>query len=140
MTRHPSVRAVLTVLIMIAGLARICEAQPPSLDVVLARLGAYLLDYETKVVELAAEERYKQWVKRRTGWGGDTVARRNLRSTYFLVRLPTGQAWFGFRDVMRVDGRDVTRQGRPMEELLSQRTASAYDEALAIMRENAKYN
>ena len=56
------------------------------------------------------------------------------------MRLPDGQAWFGFRDVTRVDGRDVSSQGRPMAQLLSERTASAYEEALAIMRENAKYN
>jgi len=42
--------------------------------------------------------------------------------------------------VTRVDGRDVSSQGRPMAQLLSERTASAYEEALAIMRENAKYN
>jgi hypothetical protein len=132
--------AALTALIICTGITRICEAQAPALDVVLERLSAYLLDYETKVFELAAEEQYKQWVKRRSGWGGDTVARRNLKSTYFLVRLPNGQAWYGFRDVTRVDGRDAPRQGRPMEQLLSTRTVDAYDEALAIMRENAKYN
>jgi hypothetical protein len=130
----------LTALIICAGIIRICEAQAPQLDVLLARLSAYLLDYETKVFELAAEEQYKQWVKRRSGWGGDTVARRNLTSTYFLVRLPTGQAWFGFRDVTRVDGHDARRQGRSMEQLLGERTVSAYDEAMAIVRENAKYN
>ena len=57
----------MTALIITVGVVRICEAQAPALDVVLDRLGAYLLDYETKVVELAAEERYKQWVKRRSG-------------------------------------------------------------------------
>lgn len=141
MTGQRSAQAALTALIITLGLVRIGAAQQPAaLDVVLARLGAYLLDYETKVFELVAEERYKQWVKRRSGYGGDTILRRNLRSTYFLVRLPDGHAWFGFRDVVHVDGRDVTREGRPMAQVLSERTASAYDEALAIMRGNAKYN
>ena len=140
MPGHRVIHAALTALIICAGMIRICEAQAPALDVVLARLSTYLLDYETKVFELAAEEQYKQWVKRRSGWGGDTVARRRLTSTYFLVRLPTGQAWYGFRDVTRVDGRDRPRQGRPMEQILSERTVDAYDQALAIMRESAKYN
>jgi len=135
-----SAHALLTALIITVGLVRVSAAQPPALDVVLDRLGAYLLDYETKVFELVAEERYKQWIKRRSGYGGDTILRRNLRSTYFLVRLPDGRAWFGFRDVLHVDGREVTREGRPMAELLSERTTSAYDEAAAIMRGNAKYN
>jgi hypothetical protein len=126
-------------LIISAGLVR-GEAQSLSLEVVLDRLGAYLRDYETKALELVADERYKQWIKRRTGYGGDTVSRRELTSAYFLVRLPDGQAWYGFRDVMRVDGRTVPRGKREMEQLLSERTASAYDEAMAVMRENAKYN
>lgn len=140
MIRHRATRTAFSVVVILSALIRIGEAQSSPLDVVLARLGAYLLNYETKVFELAAEERYKQWIKRRSGWGGDTILRRNLRSTYFLVRLPDGSAWFGFRDVVNVDGRDVTRDGRPMAEVLGERTASAYDEALAIMRGNAKYN
>lgn len=139
MPKHRVTHA-LTAVIICTALVPIAQAQSPALDVVLERLSAYLLDYETKVFELAAEEQYKQWVKRRSGWGGDTVARRNLKSTYFLVRLPNGQAWYGFRDVTRVDGRDAPRQGRPLEQLLSERSVSAFDEAMAIMRENAKYN
>ena len=121
--------------------AGVCDAQPlPSVETVVDRLGAYLLDYETKVFELAAEEQYEQWIKRRSGYGGATVQKRRLRSTYFLVRLPDGQAWYGFRDVSSVDGRAVSAPSRPMEELLGQRTLSAYEEALALTRGNAKYN
>jgi hypothetical protein len=107
---------------------------------VVDRLGTYLLDYETKVSELAAEEEYDQWIKRRAGYGGETVQKRKLRSTYFLVRLPDGQAWYGFRDVTSVNGRAVSAPTRSMSELLGERTPSAYDEALALTRANAKYN
>jgi len=116
------------------------QAQPAPLNVVLERVAAYLLDYETKVLEVVAEEEYSQWIKRRPGYGQDTVARRKLNSTYFLVRLPNGQAWYGFRDVGRVDGKTVAREGRPMADLLSERTIDAVEEALAMTRANAKYN
>jgi hypothetical protein len=116
------------------------EAQIPPLEAILDRLSAYLRDYETKVFELAAEEQYDQWIKRRPGYGGATVHRRKLRSTYFLVRLPNGQAWYGFRDVASVDGRPVPARGSSMTQLLSQRTVDAYAEAQAMTRENAKYN
>lgn len=122
------------------GMASLGEAQSPSLDVVLDRLSAYLVDYETKVSELAAEEQYDQWIKRRPGYGGATVGRRKLRSTYFLVRLPGGVSWYGLRDVVSVDGRVAPKKGRPMSELLSERTLDAFDEAVAVTRENAKYN
>src|SRR4030095_3737667 len=116
------------------------QAQPAPLNVVLERVAAYLLDYETKWLELVAEEEYSQWIKRRPAYGQDTVARRKLNSTYFLVRLPNGQAWYGFRDVGRVDGKTVAREGRPMADLLSEGTIDAVEEALAMTRANAKYN
>ena len=36
------------------------EAQSTSLEELLARMGAYLLDYEAKAFELVAEEQYEQ--------------------------------------------------------------------------------
>jgi hypothetical protein len=119
----------------------VAQAQhPPSLDVLLDRLSAYLLDYETKVVELAASEQYEQWIKRRPGWGQETVAKRKFRSTVFLVALPDGHLWYGFRDVSHVDGKALPPRARPMAQLLGEGTVAAYNEALAIMRENARFN
>jgi hypothetical protein len=121
------------------GLA-IVDAQSLPLDTVLERFTTYLREYETQVSELAAEEQYDQWIKRRSGYGGATVGRRKLKSTYFLVRLPDGRAWYGFRDVGSVDGRPVPPRSRSMSEVLTRRTVDAYDEAQAMTRENAKYN
>jgi hypothetical protein len=116
------------------------EAQSPALEVLLDRLGTYLVDYETKVVDLAADEQFEQWVKRRPGYVGATVARRKIQSTFFLIRLPDGRAWLGFRDVTRVDGNPVPARARSMAQALGEGTPDAFDEALAMMRENAKYN
>lgn len=133
-----STACALVVMLVAAGVS---EAQSvPSVDAIVDRLGAYLLDYEKKVFELAADEEYDQWIKRRSGYGGATVQKRKLRSTYFLVRLPDGQAWYGFRDVASVDGRAVAAAGRQMEQLLGERTLTAYEEALALTRASAKYN
>src|SRR5262245_10897445 len=79
-----------------------CEAQTPLLEVLLERLGTYLVDYEQKAIELVADEEYDQWVRRRPGYSGGTVQRRKLKSTYFMLRLPSGEAWYGFRDVLSV--------------------------------------
>jgi hypothetical protein len=134
-------KIALVATLLAVGVCEALSAQSlPPIDIVVDRLGAYLRDYETKVFELAAEEEYDQWIKRRSGYGGETVQKRKLRSTYFLVRLPDGQAWYGFRDVASVDGRAVSAPTRSMAELLGERTVSAYDEALALTRANAKYN
>jgi hypothetical protein len=138
----PRARAHRTSAIAAAAFAAvtICDAGQLTVDVLVDRLGAYLLDYETKVFELAADERFEQSIKRRPGWGQEVVARRKVESTFFLVRLPGGQAWYGFRDVSKVDGRQVPTPERPLAEILSQRTIDAYEEGLRITRENAKYN
>ena len=120
--------------------AGVCQAQEPTLDVVLERLGAYISGYETKVVELAAEEQYEQWIKRRTGYGGAVVARRKLTSMFLFARLPTGQAWFGLRDVSRVDGKAVSGRDRSVEQLLEEGTLDSIEEALRVIHGNAKYN
>lgn len=120
--------------------AVVCQAQEPTLDEVLDRLGRYISDYETKVVQLAAEEQYEQRVKRRPGYGGEVVDSRKLTSTFLFARLPTGQAWFGLRDVTRVDGKAVIGRDRSLEQLLEEGTQGAIEEAHRVIRENAKYN
>jgi hypothetical protein len=140
MYRRGSWASPVVTALLAAGVYAVPSAQAPTLETLLDQLTAYLTGYEAKVFELAAEEEYGQWIKRRSGYGGATVQRRKLKSTYFLVRLPDGQAWYGFRDVTSVDGRAVSAQGRPMAQLLGERTVSAYEEALALTRANAKYN
>lgn len=138
----PARRVTLALAALATGLlvvAHSAEAQS-SLDTLLERVGAYLLDYEAKAFELVADEHYEQWIRRRPGYSGGTVQRRKVNSTYFLVRLPDGRAWYGFRDVTNVDGRVVPRTQRSMADLLSERTVDAYEEAIAMTRANAKYN
>lgn len=137
MNRHLRPSAVLAVAVMTAV---VCQAQEPTLDEVLDRLGRYISDYETKIVQLAAEEEYEQRVKRRPGYGGEVVERRKLTSTFFFYRLPSGQAWFGLRDVTRVDGKAVSARDRSVEQLLQEGTLEAVAEANRVVRENAKYN
>jgi outer membrane lipoprotein-sorting protein len=137
MNRHVWPFAVLAVALMTVV---VCQAQEPTLDEVIDRLGRYISDYETKVVELAAEEEYEQRVKRKSGYGGEVVERRKLTSTFFFYKLPSGQAWFGLRDVTRVDGKAVSARDRSVEQLLQEGTLEAVAEANRIVRKNADYN
>jgi len=126
------------VLVVLSG--GLCLAQEPSLDVVLERMGAYQLEYESRAVELVAEERYEQWVKRVPRFGGATIDKRKLTSTFFLVRFEDGAAWYGFREVTKVDGKDVTRPARTLADVLSVRSEDTLEEALSISVENTRYN
>ena len=140
MPARTSGRVIGIVAVVIVGGVSVCGAQQPTLDIVVDRLGAYLVDYETKVFQLAADERYDQWVRRLPGYGGEIVGRRKLESIFFLVRLPDSHSWLGLRDVSRVDGTAVTRPDRSMEAVLSERTIDAVEQGLAMARANAKYN
>jgi hypothetical protein len=132
-------RFILVIGVMLCAVDAV-QAQDPPLDVLLDRLGAYLQDYEAKAFELLADEQYEQWIRRRQGYSGGTVQRRKLKSNYFLIRLPDGRAWYGFREVTSVDGDVIQAAKRSMADVLSERTPDAVEEALAMTRANAKYN
>ena len=132
-------RFILAIGVMLCAVDAV-QAQDPPLDVLLDRLGAYLQDYEAKAFELVADEQYEQWIRRRKGYSGGTVQRRKLKSNYFLIRLPDGRAWYGFREVTSVDGDVIPAAKRSMADVLSERTPDAVEEALAMTRANAQYN
>lgn len=125
----------------LVSVASPCDAQQLTADAAVNTLGAYLLDYETRVTDLAVDEQYEQWLKRKPGYGQEVVTRRKFKSTFLLVQLPDGQSWLGLRDVFTVDGKAIRATDSPkMEEVLGGRDPEAVSEALRLMRENAKYN
>ena len=109
---RPVAGTALGVLFLLAA-PRGQEVEP--LDLVLNRLGLYLLTYEGELSTVVARERYDQHeirTSRRTRGPvpnlGDTVRTRKLESDVAFLRLPGGASWLGLRDVLTVDGRTVT--------------------------------
>ena len=120
------------------GLAAAAAAQPPSLEVVLARLHEYLDRYEETLAAVIAEERYSQQVVDFRGRAPERS--RVLLSDYSPARAPGGQAWTGFRDTFEVDGRPVRGREDRLAALLAEGSADSARQALTITRENARYN
>jgi hypothetical protein len=109
----------------------------PSLEQLLGGLDAYLLQYETQLSSVVAEERFEQSL-----WGfGAQALRRSatLESEIAFMRLPGGAEWLGFRDVKRVNWKSVKPSGTSMAEVL---TSSAGDmtKARAIANASARHN
>ena len=111
-SRHPVAWSVLGVVCLLAA-PRGQQIEP--LDLVLNRLGLYLLEYEGELSTVVASEHYEQQELRvpRRARGpmptlGDVVRTRKLESDVAFLRLPGGASWLGLRDVLRVDGRAVT--------------------------------
>jgi hypothetical protein len=107
----------------------------PTLDDVLARLADYLTNYSASYSSTIATERYRQ-----TYASGRTRGERALEAEFGIVRLPGTAGWVGFRDVTRVDGRQIEdREGRLARLFLAPSSASL-KQADAITEESTRFN
>jgi hypothetical protein len=114
----------------------VLQITPPSTRAVLARVRDYVLAYEARLSALAAEERY---VQRIVGTRRD--AERVIESDYLFVRPPDeNEAWLGFRDAYRVDGRDVADRTDRLRRLLEEWSGDTRAQAMAIALESARHN
>ena len=122
------------------------ESDP--LDLVLNRLGLYLLQYEGELSTVVASERYEQQEirpVRRAGRTATTVAEnvrsRKLESDVAFLRLPGGASWLGVRDVLAVDGKPVTTDPTRLLALVKGfGRESDLDEAARITAASAAHN
>jgi hypothetical protein len=142
----------------VAALARVCAVTAiglvpastahaqVSLEVLLARAGAYVESFQRNFGSVVAEERYEQKMRRapmsnttsvQRGWTGplETV----LVSDFLLVQVP-GQGWLPFRDVFERDGKQVRDREERLAKLFLGGSRTAIDQARAIMNEGARYN
>ena len=109
----------------------------PTLEQVLGRLDAYLLEYETQLSSVVADERFEQslW-----GYGAKSLWRSaTLESEVAFMRLPGGAEWLGFREVKRVNWKPVKPSGTSIAEVLSS-SAGDLTKARAIANASARHN
>ena len=110
-------------------------AQPaPTLEQLLDRMGAYLIEYESQLSSVVAEERFEQNIYAGQGRTGAL-----LESEVAFIRLPGGAEWLGFRDVRRVNLKPVRTSGPSISEVLTS-AAGDMTKAQAIAKESAKHN
>src|SRR5476651_2578813 len=86
-------------------------AQEPSLDQVLARAGAYVVEFQLKLSGVVAEEQYVQDVRYPISTSSRSSAmlprHRELKSDLLLVKAPGLDRWLQFRDTFEVDGKPL---------------------------------
>lgn len=140
-------RGITALIAIVASLAVVSaqDANAPSVNAVLDRLGEYLRVYEKQLTAITADEHYEQ---RATLRGYDYVApalratrmrQRQLDSEMAFVRLPGDAEWAGFRDVRKVDGKAIEGSGIRLAEVLAG-GADAFAKAAAITAASSKYN
>lgn len=120
------------VLACVVGPVSLIEAQPaPSLEAVLDRFATYLTSYSQAYSATVATERYTQ------NYRSQSVT---LESEFAMVRVPGGREWLGFRDVLRVNGKDVTGRAGRLAELLANPAGLSMVVASRIAEESARFN
>ena len=127
-------------------LAFVVPPQAPTLDVVLARAGAYVTGLCREFPLLLANEDYQQVLQpygsnrtdlMRTGpmLGEMGLPKsRKSKAVYALVGLAEASAWNAYRDILEIDGKAVTSQKDRLASALSQSEApEAEARALATL-------
>jgi len=127
-------------------------AQSAELDRVLDLASAYLIEYEKQLSAVVAEEHYEQWIdagrsstpgapgRTRQSSGGAAPTKRSLVSDFLMIRWPGEAAWFGFRDVLSVDGSPVRDREQRLLELFTRKPSDVLARADLIAAESARYN
>jgi hypothetical protein len=134
-----------------AGAAQSADAL--TIEQLLERAGAYVLDFETRFSNVVTEERYIQestdarnnlpssrTAPLTTGGAQPNIRRRELKSDFLLVKLPETDEWLPFRDVFEVDRHRVRDREDRLSKLFLHPTGSTLEQARQIMEESARYN
>jgi hypothetical protein len=122
------------------------QAQEPTLEMVLERAGAYVLEFQRQLSGIVAQEHYVQNVVSMTAATGGNYARmapvrhRELTSDLLLVRPVGAEGWIQFRDVFDVDGKPVRDRSERLAKLFLTPTSSSAEQAQMIVGESTRYN
>ena len=115
-------------------------AQEPDLNTVLARVAAYVADYQKQLVGIVAEEHYRQNVQNTSRAGRNSRQFRELRSDVLMVKLPDEERWLQFRDVFEMDRKPVRDRDERLYKLFVTPTEGARAQAETIQAEGARLN
>jgi hypothetical protein len=137
---------VLTVAALVSALSTLTLQSQQTigeLDLLLERLGQYLIAYESQLTTVVGDERYEQSQLQPMGRSRSMFNQsRRLDSEIAFLRLPGEAIWYGVRDVKRVDGVQVDEGVKTpqLDELLKRLDAASMQEAATIVAKSAQYN
>jgi hypothetical protein len=120
------------------------SAQEPALDTVLARAGAYVVEFQRQLSGVVAEEQYVQDVRYPLATStrvNPLLARhRELKADLLLVKPVGADRWIQFRDVFDVDGKAVRDRNERLMHLFLAPDASSASQVQRIADESSRYN
>jgi hypothetical protein len=125
-------------------LASFVSAQEATLEVVLGRAGAYVVEFQRSLSGVVAEEQYVQSVRYPLGTSSRTnqllPTHRDLKSDLLLVKPAGVDRWLQFRDVFQVDGKEIRDRNERLMELFVKPSSSSAAQVERILTESSRYN
>jgi hypothetical protein len=119
-------------------------AQTPALDAVLAKAGAYVVEFQRQLSGVVAEEKYVQNVRYPLTSSATSnpfrITHRELTSDLLMVKPIGGDRWLQFRDVFNVDGKPVRDRNERLMQLFLAPSSSSAAQTQRIIDEGARYN
>ena len=120
------------------------SAQAPPLADILARAGAYVVEFQRRLSGVVAEEDYVQDVRYPLDTGtrirSRGITHRELKSDLLMVKPVGGDRWMQFRDTYDVDGKPVRDRNERLMQLFVAPSASSASQADRILEESSRYN
>jgi hypothetical protein len=117
--------------------------QEPTLDELVVRAQAYVLEFQKQLSGIVAEETYSQdyrHFRHPSTTARSPAVHRQLKSDLLMVKPQGADRWLQFRDVFEVDGKPVRNRSERLLDLFVNPTASTKSHAERIVEESARYN
>jgi hypothetical protein len=138
-----SPRCSVAAAVVLLTIGSLSAQSAPTFEQVLDRVRKYLVEYETQLSSVVADERFDQRVTyTRTYDMGRPVAgseQRRLESEIGFIRLPGGLDWLGFRDVKKINGRALPGERQGIADMLAAAT-DMVAKARSIAAASAQHN
>jgi hypothetical protein len=129
-------------------------AAQPAMGDLLERAGRYVTGYEGSFAVLAMDEEYVQWLERplnpgsnisRTNPGGGMIAPRHdsrqiIKADYVLVQAGPGRGWLPFRDVLSLNGSEISYPEDRLVRLFRSGNPDAVDLATEVDTKSRKHD
>jgi hypothetical protein len=136
----PALTGLVVAAVYVAAAALAADQQAAIKDV-LARVGDYVVRYETELSGIVAEEHYTQQADP-SDRPRLALTHRELKSDLLLVNVQgrDGLGFVQFRDTFEVDGSAVRDRSERLVRLFVNPSVAARNQAREIMRESSRYN
>jgi hypothetical protein len=113
-------------------------AAQPDLRALMIAAARWTARFDHSLSGLLFRERYTQ----RVTFGNVTMATtdRHLEATLFMLRPPSGRDFVIYRDVYRVNSKDISDHTERLQKLLTDGTSAAHEQARRLTDASARHN